>query len=174
MHFASTERLFLREQRESDLDRIFNLFNYPRVQRTNPTYVVPPGSKSREKIKEMPDTALINLVIEAKERLREEANADTAVSEQPMPNEVCDTDKEREKRQEDGLFVGHVRLDMPWPKNRDAQLGICLEARWWGRGFGTEVIRWLLDYAFENLGLHRITLLVLDDNERAIALYKNV
>jgi RimJ/RimL family protein N-acetyltransferase len=174
IYFASTERLHLREQRESDGERLFNLFNDPRVQRTNPTYAVPLGSKWKERIKEMPDKALLNIVIEAKKPLEDKADADGTTAKQPEGTGSAPDDKEREKRREDELFVGYIGLQMTFPKNRDAELGIALDARWWGRGFGTEVMRWVVDYAFENLGLHRVTLGVLDGNERAIALYKSV
>lgn len=44
------------------------------------------------------------------------------------------------------------------------------EAR--GRGIGTEAARLMIQYGFEELGLHRIYLRVLADNERAIRSYE--
>jgi RimJ/RimL family protein N-acetyltransferase len=41
----------------------------------------------------------------------------------------------------------------------------------WGRGYGTEATRLLLDHAFETLSLHRIGLSVFSFNERAIRSY---
>jgi RimJ/RimL family protein N-acetyltransferase len=42
----------------------------------------------------------------------------------------------------------------------------------WGRGYGTEATRLMLDHAFGTLGLHRIGLTVFEFNERAIRAYR--
>jgi RimJ/RimL family protein N-acetyltransferase len=42
----------------------------------------------------------------------------------------------------------------------------------WGRGYGTEATRLMLDHAFGRLGLHRIALFVFEFNERAIRTYR--
>jgi RimJ/RimL family protein N-acetyltransferase len=42
----------------------------------------------------------------------------------------------------------------------------------WGRGYGTEATRLMVDHAFESLGLHRIALNVFEFNERAIRAYR--
>lgn len=41
----------------------------------------------------------------------------------------------------------------------------------WGRGYGTEATRLMLDHAFGSLGLHRVALTVFEFNERAIRAY---
>ena len=43
-----------------------------------------------------------------------------------------------------------------------------------GCGYGTEVLRLLLDYGFNQLRLHNICLKVFNFNERAINCYKDV
>jgi len=42
----------------------------------------------------------------------------------------------------------------------------------WGRGYGTEATKLMLDHAFGTLGLHRIALTVFEFNERAIRAYR--
>jgi RimJ/RimL family protein N-acetyltransferase len=42
----------------------------------------------------------------------------------------------------------------------------------WGRGYGTEATRLMIDHAFRTLGLHRIALFVFEFNERAIRAYR--
>ncbi len=42
----------------------------------------------------------------------------------------------------------------------------------WGRGYGTETTRLMLDHAFGTLSLHRIALTVFEFNERAIRAYR--
>ena len=46
------------------------------------------------------------------------------------------------------------------------------EEEWLGRGIGEEAAKLILDYGFEELGLHKIKLRVLADNKRAIASYQ--
>ena len=41
----------------------------------------------------------------------------------------------------------------------------------WGRGYGTEATRLMIDHAFGSLGLHRVALAVFEFNERAIRTY---
>jgi RimJ/RimL family protein N-acetyltransferase len=43
----------------------------------------------------------------------------------------------------------------------------------WGRGYGTEATRLMVDHAFGSLGLHRVALTVFDFNERAIRSYRS-
>jgi RimJ/RimL family protein N-acetyltransferase len=42
----------------------------------------------------------------------------------------------------------------------------------WGRGYGTEATRMMVDHAFGSLGLHRIALYVFEFNERATRAYR--
>jgi RimJ/RimL family protein N-acetyltransferase len=44
----------------------------------------------------------------------------------------------------------------------------------WGRGYGTEATRLMIDHAFGSLGLHRVALFVFEFNERAIRAYRRV
>lgn len=46
------------------------------------------------------------------------------------------------------------------------------ESDTWGRGFGTEATRLMIDHAFGVMGLHRIALYVFEFNVRAIAAYR--
>ena len=60
------------------------------------------------------------------------------------------------------------------PRNRKASLAISFLPDHWGKGYGTEIMQWLLEHAFNHLALHRMSLDVLATNERAIAMYKKV
>jgi RimJ/RimL family protein N-acetyltransferase len=44
----------------------------------------------------------------------------------------------------------------------------------WGKGYGTEAGRLLLDYAFEQLGFHRISVGVVGFNERALKFWEGL
>ena len=55
---------------------------------------------------------------------------------------------------------------------RRASFGIMIgEKDCWGRGFGTETVRLMLDYGFTALGLHNIMLTTQSFNERGIHAY---
>ncbi len=72
----------------------------------------------------------------------------------------------------DNEFVGSISLFEMKIKNRDALLGLALCSKFWGRGYATEALRFVVDYAFSELGLHRVTLNVAASNEGAIKVYK--
>lgn len=72
-----------------------------------------------------------------------------------------------------GRCVGNARLDHLDEANRSARYAVGLfEPAVWGRGHGTELTRLILRYAFENMHLHRVDLIVLEYNLRAIACYR--
>lgn len=60
-------------------------------------------------------------------------------------------------------------------KNRNAECIIDIgEKQYWGKGYGTEALKMLLEYAFLELNLHRVSLRVFSFNERAIHIYKKL
>jgi len=69
-------------------------------------------------------------------------------------------------------FVGFAAL---WPAGergeRIATFAIGLKKEFWGRGYGTEITRFMVGYGFQHLNMHRITLGVFQRNARAIAMY---
>lgn len=75
---------------------------------------------------------------------------------------------------ETGEFVGTSRLNMKAPKNRDCTFGICMLPEYWGKGYGKEVSRFMVDYGFKWLGLHRVSLTVVEGNKRAISVYEKL
>ncbi len=59
--------------------------------------------------------------------------------------------------------------------NRSCRLGIVIgEKTHWDRGFGTEAIHLLLEYAFNILSMNSVSLGTYSYNKRAIACYKKV
>lgn len=59
--------------------------------------------------------------------------------------------------------------------NKGAEVGIFIgEKTYWGRGYGTESLRRVLPYCFNNLGLKKVYLKVIPDNIRAIRCYEKV
>jgi RimJ/RimL family protein N-acetyltransferase len=71
--------------------------------------------------------------------------------------------------------IGTVGLASINHLHRTAELGIGIGERdCWGKGYGTEATRLMLDYAFTVLGLHNVMLRVFSYNERAIRSYLKV
>ncbi|WP_339216946.1 GNAT family protein [Ornithinibacillus sp. FSL M8-0202] len=65
-----------------------------------------------------------------------------------------------------------INIDL---KNRNAECIIDIgEKDYWGKGYGKEALTLLLDYAFLEMNLHRVSLRVFSFNERAINLYRNI
>lgn len=73
----------------------------------------------------------------------------------------------------EGRYIGGARLhEIRW-EDRRARLAIGIfDRRFWSQGYGSEAIRLLLRYGFEDLDLHRIDLRVLEYNLRAIRAYE--
>ncbi|HHW91087.1 MAG TPA: GNAT family N-acetyltransferase [Firmicutes bacterium] len=74
---------------------------------------------------------------------------------------------------ETGHFIGEVELNQITWRRKQAELHICIgEHKYWGRGFGTEAVRAVLNLAFQELGLESIYLRVYRHNKRAIRCYE--
>lgn len=66
-------------------------------------------------------------------------------------------------------IISLIQIDY---KNRNAECIIDIgEKEYWGKGYGEEGMKLLLDYAFYEMNLHRVSLKVFSFNERAIQLY---
>ena len=69
--------------------------------------------------------------------------------------------------------IGNTSLGKINHTHRTAEFGIFIgEKESWGKGYGTEVTRLMLDYGFTCLGLHNIFLWVNAANERGIRAYR--
>lgn len=74
---------------------------------------------------------------------------------------------------ERGQFIGEVELNQITWRRKQAELHICIgERRYWGKGYGTEAVRAILNLAFEDMGLESVYLRVYRHNRRAIRCYE--
>jgi RimJ/RimL family protein N-acetyltransferase len=68
--------------------------------------------------------------------------------------------------------IGYTTLEAINYINRAATFGLMIgEKDCWGKGYGAETTRLMLDYGFTALRLHNIMLIVDRDNERAVRTY---
>lgn len=73
----------------------------------------------------------------------------------------------------EGRYIGTIRFTFFSRQHGHARLVIGIfDRRFWSHGYGTEAIRLILRYGFESVGLHRVDLVVLEYNLRAIRSYE--
>lgn len=76
---------------------------------------------------------------------------------------------------EDDTIIGYFQLVDVDFINRNAMLGIIIgEKKYQGRGYGKQILTLGLNFGFNSLGLLKISLDVLENNENAIELYKKL
>lgn len=73
----------------------------------------------------------------------------------------------------DGLCIGQCALFRFDDVAQTCELGITIgDKNYWGRGYGSDAVRVLLDYAFRHRNMQRVHLTVLGNNERALRSYR--
>ncbi len=137
------ERVRLRGLRDDDLPRLARSEMDPGLLATLSNWVVPPSEAA------------------AKERI----------------SKWCANDKDDlgfaiETVDDPPILVGHIELFGARPKDRCATIGIALGREHIGRGYGTAAMRVIVDYAFREMGLHRIQLTVAPFNPAGIRAYE--
>lgn len=71
--------------------------------------------------------------------------------------------------------IGFVGLSNISKQNKNADLFIAIgEDDFRGKGIGKIAIKWIIDYGFKKLKLHKINLGVIKDNTPAVKLYKSL
>ena len=71
--------------------------------------------------------------------------------------------------------IGNLSFMNIHPIHRSAEIGIMIgEKQYWDQGYGTEAMRRMCQYGFEDLNLHRIFLRVYEGNERGKKAYRKV
>jgi len=72
----------------------------------------------------------------------------------------------------DGEVIGQADLHGIDHFNRRCELGIEIGREYWGKGFGQDTVRTLVEYAFEHLNMNRVGLQVLAEDPRAVGAYR--
>jgi len=68
-------------------------------------------------------------------------------------------------------LIGQAGLQRIDHFNQRCELGIALGKEYWGKGFGQEAVRMLIEYAFTHLHMNRVSLHVLAEDARAVGAY---
>ena len=76
---------------------------------------------------------------------------------------------------ENGMHLGNIKMDPVSEKDSRAEYGIMMGRKSeWGKGYAREASNAIIDYCFNELGIRKITLGVVADNEAAVHLYKTM
>jgi len=75
---------------------------------------------------------------------------------------------------ETGALIGHVALSVREPEPQQAEIGFTLARRYHGKGLGYEAARRVLDYAFDELNLHRVVAITDCENTSSVALLERL
>ncbi len=74
---------------------------------------------------------------------------------------------------ESGKHIGNIKLGPVHPLHKVASIGIIIgEKQCWGRGYATESIELMLDYAFASLELHKVTAGCYEANSAALRAFQ--
>ncbi|KAH8800568.1 acyl-CoA N-acyltransferase [Flagelloscypha sp. PMI_526] len=153
----TTDRLRLRAYKEStDKALLIELCNTAVVQATVfAGDFTPRTEKNLESVIDKLTTGSFHAIIE---RLDSELP--------PYINPLNATEKHR--------FVGIVSLHSIHARNRCGEFTIALASPAWGKGYGFEASKFVVEHAFLNMGVNRLQLGVFDDNPRAKKLYEKL
>lgn len=72
----------------------------------------------------------------------------------------------------DDSLVGFIRLALTGVCA--AKLGYAVRAADWNNGYGSEAVKLMLSFAFDSLGLHRVTAAIGPDNIRSVSLVERL
>ena len=71
--------------------------------------------------------------------------------------------------------IGNIKIDPIMAETNSGEYGILMGDKLnWGKGFANEASIRIINYCFEELKLSKITLGVIEDNLKAVQLYKNI
>ena len=64
----------------------------------------------------------------------------------------------------DGVVIGSIGLFDIDHESDSCEIGYSLGSRWWGKGYATEAVSAVLDFAFHSIGAHRVQAMYHPDN----------
>jgi len=144
----------------TDIDDILAMYNNAQVAPVlDDDFVVPRGQKFKDTM-----------------RATIENNAEMFCMIETIPSSAeKDDDPEAAPITTLPKFVGITGL---WAQgergNRRTAFSIALMPQFWGKGYGTEITKFIVDHGFVQMNMHRISIQVFEGNERAISVYKKL
>jgi len=69
-------------------------------------------------------------------------------------------------------LIGDIGISLIDPKNKHAEIGMTIgDKNYWGKGYGTDLVKTILRFCFKELDLNKVYLDVWEENKRAIGCY---
>lgn len=69
-------------------------------------------------------------------------------------------------------LIGDIGIDLIDLKNKHAEIGMTIgDKNYWDKGYGTDLVRTILNFCFQKLDLNKVYLDVWEENKRAIGCY---
>ncbi|KAK4493965.1 hypothetical protein PRZ48_015151 [Zasmidium cellare] len=99
------------------------------------------------------------------------------VEEQLLAVVICLIPQEPAEEKQKPTPIGAIHLTSTKPAqmhHRNADIGIDIAEAYQGKGYGSEAIRWILEWGFETAGLHRVGIECFEYNEGAKRLYERL
>ncbi|KAK3679203.1 hypothetical protein LTR78_000764 [Recurvomyces mirabilis] len=128
---------------------------------SNLSISIPQGRASAKGyIKRVTENSMLGVVIclAAAETVDDETRANSATPAKPTP-------------------IGCIHLDGCRPNiahHRFSDIGIHILPAYQGKGYGSEAIEWILEWAFVTAGLHRVSIQAFEYNNGAMRLYQRL
>lgn len=69
-------------------------------------------------------------------------------------------------------MIGSVSLSCNWEKTKEWELGYIFLSEYWGKGYATEAVKSVINFAFKDLGIHKLMAFVNAENKRSVDLAK--
>ncbi|OJD37962.1 gnat family protein [Diplodia corticola] len=179
-------RLLYRAVEDQDEDFILSVESDPNISGNANADLLKPASKRSVKglVHFMQETALLGVIIclQPCPDRSESSSPDVDPASSVAFTNRCQRSGRSNGRSSAGSRnatpIGYVSLSHELgpsnPHHRSAAIGISIAASFQSQGHGSEAINWILDWAFEVAGLHRVSITSFAYNEGAGRLYQRL
>ena len=72
------------------------------------------------------------------------------------------------------MGLGWGGISQKTAQHRNVHMGLSFAKEYQNKGYGGEALQWMLDWAFGHMGLHTVSLIAIEFNQRGIHLYKKL
>ncbi|KAF2119322.1 acyl-CoA N-acyltransferase [Lophiotrema nucula] len=192
-----SERLIYRAVRAPEDNALFDALTDDRFgyMNSNASNIKLPGAKdARDHQKQVAEKALLGAVIclqpqptlttmKQKSEAVGEGEIGAELAQRVEIEKIKDEDgkktikQEVKKEERYGSAIGQITLKaLPaaMAHHRSTEIAIDILPEYQGKGYGSEAITWVLDYAFRRAGLHRVEVRAFAWNEGAVRLYEKL
>jgi ribosomal protein S18 acetylase RimI-like enzyme len=171
-------RLFFKGIEDTDDAFLFEMrSDSVAVLNTSPALPAPPKKQDATKYREFMQKCPLGVII-CLSTPAPPAPSSPPPNSPPPPTTAINTALFNRTPEETLIPIGDMHLraeDNPsYNHHRSVEIGISIHADYQGQGYGSEAIRWVLEWAFQRANLHRVGIGALSWNDGAVRLYQKV